>query len=158
MFKKLFLSSFLVLGLFGFIYPIKKEKTKLFNYCYSLEKMLSRNSLKRSGNVPNGVKSITKKVLKFGVSKTRGALINNAIDQYKISKNIFIINLIPNKSYCLIGYWIEEVRPGMFESLLVDKSKEKIDELNDMKDKLDLFLRDINSEYESLKKDFNDIF
>ena len=157
MFKKLFLSSFLVLNLFGVIYPIKKENTKIFDYCYALEKMISRNSLKRRGNVYKGVKSITKEVLKFGVGKTRGALINNAIDQYKISKNLFIINLIPNKLYCLTGYWIEEVRPGMFESILVEKSKKRINEFNDMKDKLDIFLRDMNSEYESLKKDLSSI-
>ena len=38
MFKKIFLTSFLLLSSFITIYPSKKENTNFFDYCYSLEK------------------------------------------------------------------------------------------------------------------------
>lgn len=158
MFKKIFLSSFIVLSLFGVIYPTRKEGTKIFDYCYSLEKSLSRNSLKRRVNVSKGVESITKDVINLGLSQTRGSLLINAIDQYKKSKNLFILNLIPNQLYCLIGYWTEEVKPGIFESIILEKGKQKLNELKDMEDELDLFLRDVESEYENFKKDYDSFF
>ena len=158
MFKKFFLSFFLILILFVLIYPSQKESTKLFNYCYSLEKMLSRNALKKRENVSKGVKSITKEILKFGVNNSQGGSIISAIVQYKQSKNLFIITLIPNQFYCLIGFWIEEVNPGVFESIFLTKSKQRINELKDKKGELDLFLKDIKSEYNNLKKDFNTLF
>ena len=51
MFKNLLFTSFLLLNLIGIIYPSKKQDTKLFDYCYSLEKILSRNSLEKSKKV-----------------------------------------------------------------------------------------------------------
>ena len=156
MLKKIFLSSFIFFNLFGIIYPIKKEDTKLFDYCYSLEKSLSRNSLMRR-NGSKGVKSITSDILDFGLSKTKGGLLNNAINQYKKSKNLFLITLIPNQFYSLIGYWIEEVKPGMFESIILDKGKQKLNEIKDIEEEIDVFLKDIKSEYNNLKKDFKSI-
>ena len=157
MLKKIFLSSFIFFNLFGIIYPIKKEDTKLFDYCYSLEKSLSRNSLMRR-NGSKGVNSITRDILDFGLSKTKGGFLNNAIDKYKKSKNLFLVKLIPNQFYCLIGYWIEEVKPGMFESIILDKGKQKINELKDIEEEIDVFLKDVKSEYNNFKKDFKTIF
>ena len=158
MYKKLFFSSFLVLSLLGVIYPIQKEGTKLFDYCYSLEKLITRNSLRKRENLSKRGKSITKDLIKLGLSSTRGALIINAIDQYKKAKNLFIVTIIPNQFYCFMGYWIEEVKPGLFEAIFLEKSKQKLDELKDRKGELDIFLRDVKSEYRNLKKDFNSFF
>ena len=140
MFKNLLLSSLLLLTLIGIIYPTKKENTKPLDYCYPLEKILSRNSIKKRKNISLKVKSISKDIAKFGVSKTRGGLINKMIDQYKISKNSRIIKLIPNKLYCFSGYWIEKVRPGTFESIFYSKSKKAIYEFKDLKDEVDSVL------------------
>ena len=158
MFKKLFLSSFLLFILIGIIYPTKKENTKLFDYCYSLEKILSTNSIQKRKNVSLKVKSISKDIAKFGVSKTRGGFINKIIDQYKTSKDSDRIKLIPNKLYCFSGYWIEKVNPGTFESIFYSKSKEAIDEFKDLKDEVDGVLNEINSEYEFIKKEFKSLF
>ena len=158
MFKNLFLTSFLLLNLISIIYPSQKENTKLFNYCYSLEKILSRNSVQRRGNVSRRVTSISNDILKFGVSKTRGILINKIIDQYKTSKNSPIIKLVPNKVYCFAGYWIENINPGTFESIILEKSKTKINEFKDLKDEVNGILNNINSEYKIIKKDFNNLF
>ena len=152
MFKKTFLSFFIVLSLFGVIYPVIKEETKLFDYCYSLEKLLSKNSLKKRGNLSKGVNYLTKDLLNLGLSKTRGNFLINAIDSYKKSKNLLFATIIPTQLYCLGGYWIEEVKPGMFESIILDKGKQKINEFKDMEDALNEFLRDVKSEYKNLKK------
>ena len=158
MFKNLFLSSFLLLNLFGIIYPSKKQDTKLFDYCYSLEKILSKNAIQKRKNSSHKVMEISKDILKFGVSKTRGGLINKMIDQYKSSKNSQILKLVPNRVYCYAGYWIESANPGTFESIFFAKSKEAINELKDFKDEVDGILNDINSEYKDIKKEFNSFF
>ena len=158
MFKNLLLSSFLFFVLISIIYPTKKENTKLFDYCYALEKILSRNSIENRKNVPLKVISISKDIAKFGVSKTRGDLINRMIDQYKTSKNDLIIKIVPNKLYCFSGYWIEQVNPGTFESIFYAKSKKGINEFNDLKDEINGILIDINSEYKFLKKEFKSLF
>ena len=158
MFKNLLLSSLLLLTLIGIIYPTKKENTKPLDYCYPLEKILSRNSIKKRKNISLKVKSISKDITKFGVSKTRGGLINKMIDQYKISKDSRIIKLIPNKLYCFSGYWIEKVKPGTFESIFYSKSKKAIYEFKDLKDEVDSVLNEINSEYEFIEKEFKSLF
>ena len=158
MFKNLLLSSFLLFILICIIYPTKKENTKLFDYCYSLEKILSRNSIQKRKNVSHKVKSISKDIAKFGVSQTRGFLINKMIDQYKTSKDLQIIKLIPNNLYCFSGYWIEKVKPGTFESIFYSKSKKAINEFKNLKDEVDGVLNDITSEYEVIKKEFNSLF
>jgi len=48
MFKKFLLTSFLLLSSLVTIYPSKKENTNFFNYCYSLEKIISRNTLEKN--------------------------------------------------------------------------------------------------------------
>ena len=158
MFKNLILSSFLLITLIGIIYPTKKENTKLFNYCYSLEKILSRNSIQKRKNLSLKVKSISKDIAKFGISKTRGRLINKMIDQYKTSKDSRMIKLIPNNLYCFSGYWIEKVKPGTFESILYSKSKKEINKFIDLKDQVDGVLNEINSEYKLIKKEFKSLF
>ena len=148
----------MVFSLIAIITPSKKEDTTLFDFCYSLEKILSKNSIQKRKNVSLKIKSISKDIAKFGVSKTRGFLISNMIDKYKTSKNIQIIKLVPNKFYCLAGYWIEKVKPGTFEQIIYAKSKKTINEYKDFKDEVDVLLNDINSEYEIIKKEFNSIF
>ena len=158
MFRKIILSSFVLLGLVSVILPSKKENTQLFNYCYSLEKILSRNSFQKKNNISGQLRSISKDILRLGVNKTKGDFVNKIIDQYKISKNSKIIKFIPNKIYCLGGYWIENVKPGTFESIFYEKSKNTINEFKDLKDEVDEFLNDINSEYKYIKKEFNKLF
>ena len=158
MFKNLFLTSFLLFSLISIIYPTKKENTKLFDYCYSLEKILSKNSIQKRKNVSLKVKSISKDIANFGVSKTKGGLINKIIDQYKTSKDSRMIKLIPNNLYCFSGYWIEKVKPGTFESILYSKSKKEINKFIDLKDEVDEVINEINSEYKFIKKEFKSLF
>ena len=158
MFKKLFLTSFVLLSLTSFIYPTKKENTKIFDYCYSLEKILSRNSTLNRENISENVKSISYDIAKIGIGKTKGNLISEIIDQYKNKKNSFIINLVPNKIYCLAGYWTEYIKPGIFESIFFDKSKKAINEFKDFKKEVDTLINEINSEYKSIKNQLENIF
>ena len=145
MFKKLLFTSFLIFSLVGIIYPTKEKETKLFDYCYSLEKILSMNSIYKRKNVSLKVKSISKEIAKFGISKTRGDLINKIIDQYKKSKNSQIIKLLPNKLFCFAGYWIEKVNPGTFESIFHFKSKKAINQFKNFKYEVDGILNDIKT-------------
>ena len=158
MYKKLFFSFFLLLGSFITIYPSKKEDTNLFDYCYSFEKILSRNSIDNSKNLSKNFKPFAKDITFFGTNKTKGSLVNKVIDQYKTSKKLFIINFVPNKIYCLGGYWIEEVNPGTFKSIFYEKSQQKINEYKDIKKDVDAFIKDFNSEYKSIKKEINNLF
>ena len=80
------------------------------------------------------------------------------IDQYKTTKDLQIIKLIPNNLYCLSGYWIEKVKPGTFESILYSKSKKEIIKFIDLKDEVDGLLNKINSEYILIKKEVKRIF
>jgi len=158
MFKKFLLTSFLLLSSLITIYPSKKENTNFFDYCYSLEKIISRNTLETSKNLSNNFKSLAKDITLFGTNKTKGNFANKIIDQYKNSKKLFIITVVPNQIYCLAGYWIEEINPGTFESLLFEKSKERINEYKDIKKEVDEFIKDINSEYNSIRKEINNLF
>ena len=158
MFKNLLLTFFLLLSSFITILPSKKENTNLTDYCYSLEKILSRNSFKKSKNIQNNYKSFAKDITLFGTSKTKGEFVNKIIDQYKTSKKSFLIVLVPNKVYCLGGYWIEAVNPGTFQSIFYKKSKEEINKYKNIKKEVDVFIRDINSEYKSIEKEIKDFF
>ena len=158
MFNKLLLTSFLLFSSLITIYPSKKENTNLFDYCYSFEKILSRNSIDKSKNLSKKFKPFAKDITFFGTNKTKGSLVNKIVDQYKTSKKLFIITLVPNKIYCLGGYWIEEVNPGTFKSILHEKSKQKINEYKDIKKGVDEFIKDINSEYKSIKTEINKFF
>ena len=158
MFKKLLLTFFLLFSSFIIIYPSKKETTYLLDFCFSFEKILARNSLGKNYKESNKFKTFAKDVTFFGTDKTKGALVNKLIDQYKTSKKLFIINLVPNKFYCLAGYWIEVVNPGVFKSMIYQKSKQKIYQYKDTKKEVDEFIKDFNLEYKSIKKEINDIF
>ena len=158
MFKNLFLTFFLLFSSFITIYPSKKENTNLTDYCYSLEKILSRNSVAKSKNLSQEFMAFIKDITLFGTNKTKGALAIKIIDQYKTSKNLFIITFVPNQIYCLAGYWIEETNPGTFQSIFYEKGKQKVNEYKDMKKEVDKFIKNINSDYKSIKKDINDLF
>ena len=158
MFKKLFLTSFLLLSSLVTIYPSKKENTNFFDYCYSLEKIISRNSIEKSNNLSKNFKPLAKDISLFGTKKTKGTFANKMIDQYKNSNKLFIINFVPNQIYCLAGYWIEEVSPGTFESIIYEKSKQKINQYKNNKKEVDTFIKDINLEYKSKIKEINNFF
>ena len=158
MFKKLLLTSFVLFNLITIIYPSKKENTKLFDYCFTLEKILYRNSIKKRERNPEKVILISKEIAKFGVSKSKGILVNNIITKYKNYKNSFFINLFPNKLYCLSGYWIEIGKPGTFESIIYEKGSRKIKDIEEFRNEIDDFINGINSEYKNIKKELKIIF
>jgi len=158
MFKKFILTSFLLLSSLITIYPSKKENTNFFDYCYSLEKLISRNTIEKSKNLSKNFKPLAKDITLFGTNNTKGNLANKIIDQYKNSKKLFIVTFVPNRIYCLAGYWIEVSNPGKFESIFYKKSKQKINEYKNIKKEVDEFIKDINLEYKSIKKEINNFF
>ena len=158
MFKKLLLTSFLLFASLITIYPSKKENTQFFDYCYPLEKIISRNSVKKSKHLSKNFMPLVKDFTLLGTNKSKGALANKMIDQYKTSKKSFFITFVPNQIYCLGGYWIEELNPGKLQSILFDKSKERINQYKDIKKEVNGFIKDINSEYKIIKKEINDFF
>jgi len=158
MFKKFLLTSFLLLSSLITIYPSKKENTNFFDYCYSLEKIISRNTVEKNKNLSKNFKPLAKDITLFGTKKTKGTLANKIIDQYKNSKKLFIISFVPNQIYCLSGYWIEAANPGKFESIFYNKSKQKINEYKNTKKELDEIIKGINLEYKSIKKEINEFF
>ena len=89
MFKKLLLTSFLLFGSLITIYPSKKENTNFLDYCYSLEKIISRNKVEKSKNLSKNFKPLAKDIAQFGTNNTKGKLANKVIDQYKKSKKLF---------------------------------------------------------------------
>ena len=158
MFKKFLLISFLILSSLITIYPSKRENTNFFDYCYSLEKIISRNTVEKSKNLSKNFKSLAKDITIFGTKKSKGTFANKIIDQYKNSKKLFVITFVSNKIYCLAGYWIEEVSPGKFESIFYQKTKQKINSYKNTKKEVDQFIKEINLEYKSIKKEINDFF
>ena len=158
MFSKLLLTFFLFFSSFITIYPSKKENTNLFEYCYSLEKILSRNFIEKNKNFSKEYTSFVKDIILFGTKKTNGALVNEIINQYKTSQKLFILNYVSNQFLCLSGYWIEEINPGTFQSIFYEKSQEKIKQYKNKKKELDKFIEDINSEYKSITREINKLF
>jgi hypothetical protein len=158
MIKNLLLTFFLFFSSLVAIYPSKKENTNLIDYCHSFEKILSRNSFEKNKNVSQNYNNFLKDIYFYGTNKTKGTLVNKIINQYKNSKNSKIINFVPNKFYCLTGYWIEFVNPGTFQSIFYKQSKQKINEYKNTKKEIDEFIKDINSEYKSIKKEVNKFF
>ena len=158
MFNNLLLTFFLLFSSLITIYPSKKENTNLINYCYSLEKILSRNSLEKNNNVSENYKNFAKDITLFGTNKSKGGLVNKIIDQYKNSKQSWIINIVPNQFYCLTGYWIELVNPGTFQTIFYQKSKQRINQYKNIKKEVNEFIKGINSEYKSIEKEINDFF
>jgi len=158
MFKNSLLTFFLLFSSLITIYPSKKENTNLFDYCFSFEKIISRNSIEKNNNLSKNFKPLAKDITLFGTNKTKGTFASKIIDQYKNSNKLFIITFIPNKIYCLTGYWIEVANPGKFESIFYKKSKQKINEYKNIKTGVDEFIKDINLEYKSIKKEINKFF
>ena len=158
MLKNLSLTFFLFFSSLIIIYPSQNENTNLIDYCYSLEKILARNSLEKSKNFLKKYKTFAKDITLFGANKTKGTLVGKKIDQYKTSKKSFVISFLPNKFYCLAGYWIEVLNPGTFLSIFYEKNKQKIDQYNNLKKEVNEFIKDINSEYKSIKKEINVMF
>jgi len=158
MFKKFLLTTVFLLSSLITIFPSKKENTNFFDYCYSLEKIISRNTVEKSKNLSKNFKPLAKDIALFGTDKTKGNLANKIINQYKKSKKLFIVIFVPNQIYCLAGYWIEVANPGKFESIFYQKSKQKINEYNNIKKEVDEFIKDINIEYKFIKKEINDFF
>ena len=158
MFKNLSFTFFLFFSFLIIILPSINENINSIDYCYSLEKIISRNSLEKSKNFSEKYKNLAKDISLFGTNKTKGTLINKMIDQYKTSKKSFLINLLPNQIYCLAGYWIEVLNPGKLQSVFYKKSKQKIDQYKNIKKEVDEFINDINSEYEYKKKEINELF
>ena len=152
MFKNLLLTFLIPFSSFITIFPSKKENTNLIDYCYSLEKILSRNSFEKSKNSSGKYKTFAKDITSFSTNKTKGALVNKIIDQYKTSKNTYIISFVPNEFYCLAGYWIESLKPGTFQSIIYKKSKQKINQYKNIKKEVDEFIKEINFKYRSIKK------
>ena len=144
MFKNLLLTFFLFFSSFVTIYPSKKENTNLIDYCYSFEKILARNSLEKSRNVSKKFKTFTEDITLFSTNKTRGELVKEIIDRYKTSKRSNIISFLPNQFYCLAGYWIEKVKPGTFQSIFYEKSKQRINQYKNLRKDVDKFFKDIN--------------
>ena len=141
MIKNLLLTFFLLFSSFLTIYPSKKENTNLIDSCYSLEKMLFRNTVEKRKNFSKKYKTFAKDITLVGTNKTKGAIVNKIIDQYKISKKSFIITSLPNQFYCLAGYWIEELKPGTFETIFYEKSIQRINQYKDIKKEIDEFIK-----------------
>ena len=101
-------------------------------------------------------KYYAKDITLFGTNKTKGSLVNKIIDQYKNSKKLFMLTIVPNQIYCLAGYWLE-VNPEHLNQFFMRKVK-KINEYKDIKKEVDDFIKDINSEYKSIKIEINNLF
>jgi len=158
MLKKFLLTSFLLLSSLITIYPSTKENTNFFDYCYSLEKIISRNTVEKSKNLSKNFKPLANDIILFGTKKTKGTFAKKIIYQYKNSKKLLFITFVPNQIYCLAGYWIEAVSPGKLESIFYKKTKQKIKEYKNTKKEVDEFIKDINLEYKSIKKEINNFF
>ena len=90
MFKKFLFTSFLMLSSLITIYPSTKENTNFFDYCYSLEKIISINTVEKNKNLSKNFRPLAKDISLFGTKKTKGTLANKIIDEYKNSKKLFI--------------------------------------------------------------------
>ena len=163
MLRKLLLSSLFFISLIGSIYPKEKENTKLFDYCFSLEKILVRNSLKNKKNISGEIKIISKALVSVGLDDSRGNLTKKIIDKYKTSDESVLFSFVPTKIYCLSGYWIEKFRPGTLESIVYESGKEKVQEFYDeygiiLRNDINDLMNDFNQQYKTIKKEFNRLF
>ena len=166
MFNKFLLTTFFFIGLICSIYPTEKENTKLLDYCFSLEKILVRNSLENRKNVSGELKVISKAIASVGIDNSKGDLTKKVIDNYVNSDDSVLVSFVPTKLYCLSGYWIEKFKPGIFESIVYESSKEKVEEFyneykiilkNDINNVNDL-MNDLQQKYEIIKNEFNGLF
>ena len=71
MFKNLLLTFFLFFSSFITIYPSKKENTSLFDYCYSLEKIISRNSVEKTKTISENFRNFAKEITYLEVTKLK---------------------------------------------------------------------------------------
>ena len=69
MFKKFTLTSVLLFSSLITLYPSKKENTNFFDYCYSLENIISRNSVEKNKNLSKNFKPLAKDIVLFGTNK-----------------------------------------------------------------------------------------
>ena len=90
MFKKFLLTTVFLLSSLITIFPSKKENTNFFDYCYSLEKIISRNTVEKRKNLSKKFKPLAKDITLFGTKKTRGSFANKIIDQYKNHKKLLL--------------------------------------------------------------------
>tara|TARA_Y100000991_G_C21888246_1_gene312575 strand:- start:153 stop:644 length:492 start_codon:yes stop_codon:yes gene_type:complete len=160
---KLLIPSIFVISLFGLIYPSEKEDTNLTDYCFSLEKILAKNTFESKKNMDGTTKMIAKGLASFGVKNSRGNLTTKIIDTFKSESDHSFIKLIPIKIYCLGGYWIEKFQPGTFESIFYETIEEVLEEnyadlKKDIKDNVNNLINEFNKDYKSLKEEFNIIF
>ena len=163
MFKKVLLTSFFFFGLISSIYPTEKEHTNPLDYCFSFEKILIRNSMENRKNVSGEIKIISKALVSIGMDNSKGDFTKKIIDQYKTSEKSVLFSFVPTKIYCLSGYWIEKVRPGTFESIVYESSKEKVEEFYDeygktLRNDVNDLMNDFNQQYKTIKKEFNRLF
>ena len=79
MYKKFILTSFLLLISLITIYPSKKENTYFFDYCYSLEKIISRNTVEKSKNLSKNFKPLVLLVPNRIISFAKGLKLFNRI-------------------------------------------------------------------------------
>ena len=92
MFKKFLFTFFLIFSSLITIYTSKKENTNFLDYCYCLEKIISRNTVEKSKNLSKNFKPLANDIILFGTKKTKGKIANKIIDQYKNSKKIIYCN------------------------------------------------------------------
>ena len=160
--KKLLIPSIFIISLLGLIYPTEKENTNLSDYCFSLEKILARNTLDSKNNIDGTTKMMAKGLASFGIENSRGELTAKIIDTYKSGSENYFIKLIPTKIYCLGGYWIEKFQPGIFESMFYEEIEQVVDESykdlkEDIKDNLNNLINDFNKGYKYLQEEFKQI-
>ena len=161
--KKLLIPSVFVISLFGLIYPTEKENTNLTDYCFSLEKIVAKNTFDSTNKIDGTTKMIAKGVASFGVENSRGDLTTKIIDTFKSESEDSFVKLIPTKIYCLGGYWIEKFQPGKFESIFYEAIQQVVKETysdfkKDIEDNVNNLINDLNKGYKSLQKEFNNIF
>ena len=161
--KKLLIPSIFVISLFGFIYPTEKENTKLTDYCFSLEKIVAKNTFESKKNIDGTTRMIAKGLASFGMENSGGDLTTNIIDTFKSESDDSLVKIIPTKIYCLGGYWIEKFKPGTFESMFYGTIKKVVEETytdlkEDVKDNVNNLINDLNKNYKSIQKEFNNIF
>ena len=160
--KKLLIPSIFVISLVGLIYPTEKENTNLTDYCFSLEKIVAKNTFDSTNKIDGTTKMIAKGIASFGVENSRGDLTTNIIDKFKSESDNSFVKLIPTKIYCLGGYWIEKFQPGTFESMFYEAIEqvveESYDELKkDIEDNVNNLINDFNKGYKSLQEEINQI-
>ena len=161
--KKFLISSVFFISIFGLIYPTEKENTNLADYCFSLEKIVKKNIFKSKNNLDGTTKMIAKGLATYGIENSRGNLTIKIIDQFKSESDYSLVKLIPTKIYCLGGYWIEKFQPGTFESIFFETIEDVVQETynnlkDDFEDNVNNLIDDLNKGYESLQKEFNNIF